>query len=68
MNDTIFLNGMQFYAYHGALPAENDIGQIFKVDVTLKVDLAEAGESDEVTDTVHYGCLLYTSPSPRDRG
>ena len=55
MNDTIFLNGMQFYAYHGALPAENDIGQIFKVDVTLKVDLAEAGESDEVTDTVHYG-------------
>ena len=47
MNDTIFLNGMRFYAYHGALPAENEIGQIFVVDVTLKVNLEEAGQSDE---------------------
>jgi dihydroneopterin aldolase len=30
---------MRFYAYHGALPAENEIGQIFVVDVTLKVNL-----------------------------
>ena len=37
MNDTIFLKGMRFYGYHGALSAENEIGQIFKVDVTLKV-------------------------------
>ncbi len=43
MQDTIFLKGMRFYGYHGALSAENEIGQIFKVDVTLKVDLAEAG-------------------------
>ncbi|WP_322560339.1 dihydroneopterin aldolase, partial [Staphylococcus haemolyticus] len=55
MNDTIFLNGMRFYAYHGALPAENEIGQIFVVDVTLKVNLEEAGQSDKVIDTVHYG-------------
>ena len=29
MNDTIFLKGMKFYGYHGALTAENEIGQIF---------------------------------------
>ncbi|MEB6291756.1 dihydroneopterin aldolase [Staphylococcus xylosus] len=55
MRDTIFLNGMRFYSYHGALPAENEIGQIFVVDVTMKVDLSIAGETDKVTDTVHYG-------------
>ena len=36
MNDMIFLKGMKFYGYHGALAAENEIGQIFLVDVTLK--------------------------------
>lgn len=55
MQDTIFLKGMRFHGYHGALSAENEIGQIFKVDVTLKVDLAEAGRTDNVIDTVHYG-------------
>lgn len=55
MNDIIFLNGMRFYGYHGALPAENEIGQIFIVDITLKVDLHDAGQSDDVRDTVHYG-------------
>src|SRR5699024_11421880 len=55
MSDTIFLNGLKFYSYHGALPAENDIGQIFIVDVTMKVDLSVAGQSDDVKDTVHYG-------------
>ncbi|AYU53952.1 dihydroneopterin aldolase [Staphylococcus debuckii] len=54
MADTIFLNGMRFYGYHGVLQAENDIGQIFVVDITLKVDLTAAGASDAVEDTVNY--------------
>ena len=30
MNDMIFLKGMKFYGYHGALAEnENEIGQIF---------------------------------------
>ncbi|PWZ51435.1 dihydroneopterin aldolase [Staphylococcus pseudintermedius] len=55
MEDKIFLKGLEFYAYHGALPAENEIGQIFTVDVEMKVDLSVAGTSDRVEDTVHYG-------------
>ena len=55
MNDFIFLKGIRFYGYHGVLPAENEIGQIFVVDITLKVDLSVAGQSDDVKDTVHYG-------------
>ncbi|UXR74124.1 dihydroneopterin aldolase [Staphylococcus sp. IVB6238] len=55
MSDKIFLQGLEFYAYHGVLPAENEIGQIFTVDIEMKVDLKEAGHSDRVEDTVHYG-------------
>ncbi|WP_349421073.1 dihydroneopterin aldolase [Staphylococcus felis] len=55
MTDKIFLEGLEFYAYHGALSAENEIGQIFIVDVEMKVDLQKAGHSDRVEDTVHYG-------------
>ena len=38
MNDKIFLQGLEFYAYHGALPAENEIGQVFIVDIEMKVE------------------------------
>ncbi|GGI43276.1 7,8-dihydroneopterin aldolase [Mammaliicoccus stepanovicii] len=53
--DKIILEGMSFYAYHGALKAENEIGQIFLVDLELSLDLSEAGESDDLKKTVHYG-------------
>ena len=33
MNDIIF-QWNAFYGYHGVLAAENDIGQIFVVDIT----------------------------------
>lgn len=55
--DKIFLNGMQFYAYHGVFEAENKLGQIFIVDVTLDVDLKQAGESDALEHTVNYGAV-----------
>ncbi|MCU5747020.1 dihydroneopterin aldolase [Staphylococcus sp. SQ8-PEA] len=55
MSDIIFLNGLEFYGYHGALEAENDLGQIFTVNIELKVDLKRAGETDNVEDTVNYG-------------
>ena len=38
-------------------------------DPSVKVLLLEAGPSDEslkIKVTLGYGCLLYTSPSPRD--
>ncbi|MDT4010394.1 MULTISPECIES: dihydroneopterin aldolase [Staphylococcus] len=54
MKDRIFLNGMRFYGYHGVLSAENEIGQIFVVDVELTTDLTEAGKTDQVEDTINY--------------
>lgn len=45
---------MRFYAYHGALPEENKIGQRFRVDVELSADLYSAGSSDRLDQTINY--------------
>ena len=39
------------------LPHEQELGQTFLVDVALELDLAPAGESDDLADTVDYGAL-----------
>ncbi|SFG77807.1 dihydroneopterin aldolase / 2-amino-4-hydroxy-6-hydroxymethyldihydropteridine diphosphokinase [Sporolactobacillus nakayamae] len=54
MTDTINLNRMQFYGYHGALPEEQRMGQRFDVDVTLNCDLYQAGTTDQLDQTVNY--------------
>ncbi len=52
--DRIILNGMQFYGYHGVMPAEQELGQPFIVDLEMYCDLREAGEKDDLTKTVDY--------------
>jgi dihydroneopterin aldolase len=54
MTDRIFLVGMRFFGYHGALPEERERGQEFVVDVEVEADLAAAGRSDALGDTVDY--------------
>jgi dihydroneopterin aldolase len=55
--DTVFLEGMQFYAYHGVNPEERALGQRFRVDVSLTADLREAGRSDDLTRTINYSAV-----------
>jgi dihydroneopterin aldolase len=55
--DRIILEGMVFYGYHGALQAERELGQRFEVDVELALDLAPAGRSDALVDTVNYASV-----------
>lgn len=52
--DSIVLQNMQFYGYHGVLAEEKTLGQKFFVDARLAVDLKPAGRSDDVADTVSY--------------
>lgn len=46
---------MQFFGRHGAHAFETETGQVFIVDLELSVDLAAAGETDDLNQTVHYG-------------
>ncbi|WP_425446701.1 dihydroneopterin aldolase [Dethiothermospora halolimnae] len=53
--DKIIMKNLSFYGYHGALKEENVLGQKFFIDIDMYVDLKNAGKSDDVNDTVHYG-------------
>lgn len=56
-HDAIHLRGLEFYAYHGVLPEEQVLGQRFLIDMDMFSDLRQAGSSDQVGDTIHYGCI-----------
>jgi len=53
--DKICVSGMMFYGYHGVYSEENKLGQRFKADVILKLDLRPAGKCDDLDKTVNYG-------------
>ena len=55
--DTIILAGIRALGAHGVLPEEQGRAQPFEVDVELSVDLAPAGRSDVLSDTVDYDGL-----------
>jgi dihydroneopterin aldolase len=52
--DKIFIEGMAFFARHGVLAAEREVGQRFLVDLVLYLDLSAAGAADDLTRTVDY--------------
>lgn len=59
-NTTIFLKGMQFYAYHGCFEEEQKIGTHFIVDVELTYDAEAAVAGDEVEKSVNYQLVYKT--------
>jgi dihydroneopterin aldolase len=58
--DRISLHNMAFFAYHGMAPSEKLQGQRFFVDVDLYLDLAQAGEGDDIRRTVDYEGVFRT--------
>ena len=57
MSDRIALRGLQVRGHHGVFEHERRDGQDFVLDLVLDVDLAKAGASDDLADTVDYGAL-----------
>lgn len=52
--DTITIHNAVFYAYHGVLSDEQNLGGKFEVDVELKCDLSKGIKSDHLSDTINY--------------
>ncbi len=61
MSDAIFVNGLVLHAYHGVMPHEAKVGQPFKLDLVLDIDLAEASRTDTLKHTVSYEALVKTA-------
>ncbi len=52
--DVILIDGLEFYAYHGASDQEQTVGHRYVVHAKLYVNTIVAGETDNLTDTVSY--------------
>ena len=57
MTDTITVTGLRAHGFHGVLASEREAGQDFVVDLELRVDLAAAGNTDSLTNTVDYAAV-----------
>ncbi|MGF1490999.1 MAG: dihydroneopterin aldolase [Microcoleaceae cyanobacterium] len=58
--DTIQIQKIRCYGYTGYLPEEQVLGQWFEVDVTLWLDLSQAGETDAIDQTIDYRQVIST--------
>lgn len=61
MADRIFLTALAVHAHHGVLHHEAELGQPFFLDIDMAVDLAAAGKSDDLADTVSYADVATTA-------
>ncbi|CAL9221791.1 unnamed protein product [Arabidopsis halleri] len=52
--DKLILRGLKFYGFHGVLPGEKILGDLFTVDIDLWLSLKKAIESDNLADTVSF--------------
>ncbi|HEX2046422.1 MAG TPA: dihydroneopterin aldolase [Acidimicrobiales bacterium] len=52
------MRGLRVVGTHGALPEEQDRAQPFEVDLDLAADLATAGATDDLRDTLDYGAVV----------
>ncbi|MGF1457737.1 MAG: dihydroneopterin aldolase [Leptolyngbyaceae cyanobacterium] len=56
--DKIYISDIRAFGYSGALAEENVLGQWFRVDVALAMDLTAAGTSDALADTYDYSTAV----------
>jgi dihydroneopterin aldolase len=54
MKNTIEVNGIKVYAYHGCMPEEGEIGGHYTVDVRIRTNFTDTFLSDNLNDTVDY--------------
>ena len=53
--DKIKIQNLEVFANHGVFPEENVLGQKFVVSAVLYTDTRKAGQTDELTASIHYG-------------
>ena len=53
--DKIHIKNLEVFAKHGVFPEENVLGQKFVVSAVLYTSTREAGKTDDLTKSIHYG-------------
>ncbi|MBR5706574.1 MAG: dihydroneopterin aldolase [Bacteroidaceae bacterium] len=57
---TITLDSLRFYAYHGAEPQEAIVGAWYTVDIDMKADVTDAILNDNLSGTINYAQVAET--------
>jgi len=60
MSDAVFVSGLALHACHGVMQHEAKVGQTFRLDLVLNIDLAAASRTDKLKDTVSYDLVVKT--------
>lgn len=53
--DKIRIKNLEVFGNHGVFPEENKLGQKFLVNAVLYTSTREAGKTDDLTKSIHYG-------------
>jgi len=56
--DIIEISNLRCYGYVGYFPEEKVLGQWFEVNARISYDLARAGQTDQLTDTLNYAEVI----------
>jgi dihydroneopterin aldolase len=58
MSDAIFLAGLALHAYHGLMQRDAKVGQTFRLDLALALELDSASRTNKLKDTVSYDTVV----------
>lgn len=54
MVNKIEINNLKIQAFHGVLPQERIVGNLYTVDLIITTDFQDAMQSDKLDDTISY--------------
>lgn len=57
MNDRIFLENLEFYAFHGCFEEERLQGQTFLISLMMEADIRRAALLDDLAQTIDCGAV-----------
>lgn len=58
METYILLENVEMYANHGVFPQETLVGNLFIINLKLKVDFEKASKSDDLDETISYASVF----------
>ena len=57
--DCITITDLELYSHHGVMKEENVLGQKFLVSAKLYTDVAKAGRTDDIEDSIDYASVAH---------
>lgn len=54
MQNIIEINNIKIQAFHGVLPQEHIVGNLYSVNLSIATDFSEAMQTDRLGDTISY--------------